>query len=231
MKVYVGTSGWYYSWNPEKNFDWFIKNSKLNTIELNASFYHFPYPNQVKGWSNKGKDIRWSVKVNRLITHVRKFNKEAERYWNNFRKLFEPLDLYIDFYLFQLPPSLTPASAKRLESFIKKTKLKERFALEARNMEWFDNKWINWAKKLGITFVSVDSPEFPLDVFNTNGIVYERMHGRTAWYSHDYSDKELKEVANNIIKVKPKKVYVYFNNNHAMLINAQRMLKILRGVK
>ena len=67
----------------------------------------------------------------------------------------------------------------------------------------------------------------PLDIYNTNGMVYERMHGRTDWYSHYYTDQELDDVAERIKKVKPEKVYVFFNNDYAMLENARRMLQIL----
>ncbi|RLI98826.1 MAG: DUF72 domain-containing protein, partial [Candidatus Aenigmatarchaeota archaeon] len=70
MQVFVGTSGWAYGWNPN-GFDWYIKNSGLNSVELNASFYRFPFPNQVKSWARKTKEfnpsLRWSIKVNRLI--------------------------------------------------------------------------------------------------------------------------------------------------------------------
>jgi uncharacterized protein YecE (DUF72 family) len=227
MKVFVGTSGWYYnSWNPELTLDWYIKNSGLNSIELNASFYRFPFPNQVKSWSKKGKGLRWSIKVNRLITHVFKLNERAFETWKRFKKLFRPLDPNIDFYLFQLPPILKSTFSEKLEDFIKKTKLKERFALEIRNIDWFSNKWIDWASRLKITWVSVDSPDFPLEVYCTNGIVYERMHGRTGWYSHYYTDEELKEVMKKILEVKPKKVYIYLNNNMNMLRNARAMFKL-----
>jgi uncharacterized protein YecE (DUF72 family) len=33
-------------------------------------------------------------------------------------------------------------------------------------------------------------------------------------------------VAEKILKLNPEKVYVFFNNNHAMLENAREMLKI-----
>jgi uncharacterized protein YecE (DUF72 family) len=48
MKVFVGTSGWYYEWNVDKTLDWYIANSGLNGIKLNASFYHFLFPNIFK---------------------------------------------------------------------------------------------------------------------------------------------------------------------------------------
>ncbi|MEM5802959.1 MAG: DUF72 domain-containing protein [Candidatus Aenigmatarchaeota archaeon] len=226
MEIFVGTSGWAYLWNPD-GLEWYVKNSNLNAIELNASFYRYPYPNQVKGWSNKGKNLRWVLKVNRLVTHVYRFNRIAWTRWKSFEKLFQPLDSITDFYLFQLPPSIKSDSKKKIESFYKKTKLKERFALEWRNQEWFTKENVKWAKKLGLTLVSVDSPKLPRDVFNTSGITYIRMHGREAWYSHYYTDKELNEVKNKILRVKPEKVYVFFNNDTSMLENGRRMFELL----
>lgn len=227
MEIYIGTSGWLYSWNPKLNFDWYMEYSGLNSVELNASFYRFPFPNQVKGWCRKGKSLRWIVKVNRLITHTFKFNDKALNLWEKFKALFEPLDGNIDFYLFQLPPSMKSNFMFRLEGFIRKTNLDGRFALEVRNMDWFRYECINWAEKLGITWVSVDCPDLPSNIYCVNGIVYERMHGRSDWYSHDYSEDELLEIAKGIIELNPKKVYIMFNNDHAMLSNARTMKRIL----
>ena len=191
MEVRIGVSGWSYAWNPN-GFDWFIRNSGLNTVELNASFYRFPFPNQVKSWVKKTEEmnpeLKWSIKVNRLITHIFKFSKRALVTWKKFEKLFEPLNEFIDFYLFQLPPSVTPSMAERIESFFKEVKLNERFALEWRNIRWFDDEWVGWARKLGLTLVSVDAPDLPREIFNTNSIVYVRMHGRTFWYFHYYTN-------------------------------------------
>lgn len=233
VKIFVGTCGWYYDWNEGRSLDWYVKNSGLNAVELNASFYRFPFPNQIKGWVRKGKDLRWSIKVNRLVTHQYKFDKRALESWKKFKKLFEPLDKFVDFYLFQLPPSYKASNFHDLEKFVRKTKLGKRFALECRSEEWFSKEYVKWAKEIGITFVSVDAPKFSRDIFNTSGLVYERIHGRSGWYSHDYSRKELKEIAEKIFNVRPraKKVYVFFNNNHAMLSNARSMLKIMRNWK
>ena len=87
---------------------------------------------------------------------------------------------------------------------------------------------LDWAKEQNITWVSIDAPEFPNTIYKTTDKVYLRMHGRTSWYSHNYSDAELKEIAKRIKSVKPKSAYIYFNNNHNMLKNAQRMYDILK---
>ncbi|MEM2320317.1 MAG: DUF72 domain-containing protein [Candidatus Bathyarchaeia archaeon] len=229
MDVYVGTSGWLYFWNEEGTLDWYIRNSGLNAVELNMSFYRFPFPRAVRSWRDKGSSLRWAIKVNRLITHQFKLNERALESWRKFRSLFEPMDHLIDFYLLQLPPSMKASSIQRIELFANNTGLGERLALEPRHMSWFsDDEVISWASNLGVTLVSVDSPSFPLKIFNTNGIVYVRMHGRTAWYSHYYTDDELIEVKERILELGPEKIYIFFNNDTSMLENAQRMLSLFR---
>jgi uncharacterized protein YecE (DUF72 family) len=161
------------------------------------------------------------------ITHTFKFREKAFRVWEKFHILFEPLEPCIDFYLFQLPLSMTPKFIPIIEKFVLKAGLGKRFAIEVRNKKWFNSECVDWASKLGLTWVSVDSTDFPLDVFNTNSLVYIRMHGRTEWYSHRYSDGELKEVAEKILKSGAERAYVFFNNDHAMLENARRMAQIL----
>ena len=106
-------------------------------------------------------------------------------------------------------------------------KLGQKFALEYRNLKWFENDWYNWAESQNITLVSIDSPDFPNRILNVNGLVYLRMHGRTSWYNHRYTDEELKEIASRIRNTDPKKVYMFFNNNHNMLENARSMKEIL----
>ena len=108
MREYVGTLGWMYSWNEGGSLDWYVRESGLNAIELNASFYKYPSPNQVKAWAEKGKSLKWVVKVNRAITHLYKLNKNSHKPFERFMKLFNPLDNNISFYLFQLPSILTP---------------------------------------------------------------------------------------------------------------------------
>jgi uncharacterized protein YecE (DUF72 family) len=83
-----------------------------------------------------------------------------------------------------------------------------------------------WGKTQGVLLVSIDAPELPTTVMSDT-IVYERVHGRTAWYSHDYSDRELDEIKERILSGHPKTVYVFFNNDHAMLENAVRMHRLL----
>lgn len=233
LDLYVGTSGWIYDWNPD-GFEWYIRNAGLNAVELNASFYRYPFRSQVEGWKRRSPSfLRWSLKVHRLITHVYRFSGKAYDRWASFIDLFKPLDSFTDFYLFQLPPSARPTVSflDRLDDFIKAAGLGPKMALEWRHAEWFNERWVEWCSKREVTVVSVDSPELPNEVFNTTGLVYVRMHGRTSWYTHEYSFEELSEVLGKIIELEPSKAYVFFNNDHDMLHNAREFLGLAKRMK
>mgnify|MGYP005839394503 CR=1 FL=1 len=228
-KYYIGTSGWFYQWNEDKSLDWYINQTGFNAIELNASFYRFPFPNQIKKWSQVGSSLRWSVKVTRRITHLNKFSLEnSSELWKRFYELFQPLDHLIDFYLFQAHPKFSDENKDVLCKFIYFTNLGKRFAFEPRHPSWFNKNNYTWAKKIGITLVSVDSPKFQNIIVNNHHIIYLRLHGRTKWYSHNYNDEELLEIKNHIFASgKFKKVYIFFNNDHDMLENGKRMKVLL----
>jgi uncharacterized protein YecE (DUF72 family) len=230
-KYYIGTSGWFYQWNLEKSLDWYINNTGFNAVELNASFYRFPFPNQIKKWAKTGSKLRWSVKVSRRITHLHKFSLEnSTDIWKKFYNLFQPLDPYIDFYLFQAHPKFSDENKELLQQFYAFTELGKRFAFEARHDSWFKETNIQWIKKLGLTFISIDSPKIQNAIFNNNGTIYLRMHGRNKWYSHYYTDEELIEIKSNILQSgKINKLYIFFNNDNDMLVNAQKMKLILNS--
>jgi uncharacterized protein YecE (DUF72 family) len=223
-EVFVGTSGWSYGWNLGNSLEWYIQHSGLNAIELNMSFYRFPYPNMVTSWATKGKNLSWVVKVHRSITHFQKLSSAASESFQRFKKLFSTLEDSIHYYLFQLPPSFTDIN--RLEQFICNAGT-EKLAIEFRHTSLFTDELRAWGKKHGVLLVSIDAPRLPTTIMSDT-IIYERIHGRTGWYSHDYSDHELKEINERILAGHPKKVYVFFNNNHAMLENAQRMYHLFR---
>ncbi len=231
MKIYVGTSGWYYEWNKDKTLDWYIANSGLNAIELNASFYRFPFPNQVKSWVKKGKSLRWVIKVNRLITHRFKFSEKANETWQRFTDLFSVMNDMIDYFLFQLPPNLTSNSKERVAAFLQQAEIVDKCALELRHDSWFNEDVIDWARSKGLTWVSVDAPKFTRDIIKTTGTVYLRMHGRTDWYRHNYTTHELKDITQRIMNAGPDSVYVFFNNDHEMLDNARHFREMVDNLK
>lgn len=231
VEIYVGTSGWLYNWNRGRSLDWYVKYSGLNAVELNSSFYRLPKPKVVNSWVNKASALRWSIKAYRYISHVAKLSGNALKEWRKMIELFKPLNNSIDFYLIQLPPSFkyTDDNLNRLHDFISEIGGGEKVAIEFRERGWFNNNVVNTINEIGVTVVSVDSPDIKW-VGSNNGVVYLRMHGRSNWYFHNYSDGELREVANEIMALNPVKVYIFFNNDHWMLENAKTMLSILRNL-
>lgn len=229
VEIYIGTSGWLYDWNEEASLDWYVKHSGLNAVELNASFYRFPFRNQVIGWSKKGARLRWSIKVHRSITHYRRIRVEALEIWRKFYELFKPLDKHVDFYLFQLPPNYVCREEylERIRVFYEKTGLGKRFALEFRHNSCFNNEIVEWADRLGLTLVSIDAP-IATWIIRSGPYIYLRLHGRKTWYGYDYSVEELEDLVDKTLRLKPEKIYVFFNNNHWMLGNARKIYGIYK---
>jgi len=223
MEAYIGTSGWSYNWNEGNSLEWYVNHSGLNAIELNMSFYRFPYPNMVKSWFKKGKQLAWVIKVHRSITHLKKLNKDSYILFKNFQNIFKPLEDCIHYYLLQLPPRFNNIDV--LDLFIDECGC-EKLCVEFRNQSLFNDEIMKWGKKKDILIVSIDSPNLP-GMIMSDRIIYERIHGRTSWYSHDYSKEELLEIKNRITRGNPKKVYVFFNNDHAMLENGRVMYSLL----
>ena len=198
---------------------WYVENTGFNAVELNASFYRFPFRNQVKGWSKYR--IRWAVKVHRIVTHVKRLKDFST--WQKFEELMTPLNP--DFYLFQLPPNF-----KFSEENLERVKRFEEVVGEKMAVEFRDREWYERVNDLGLrraTVVSIDSPIGVFIVKNTD-VVYLRMHGRTEWYWYEYSEEELREVADRVVSLSPKKVYVFFNNDLWMLENGRQMMAILK---
>ena len=223
MEVHVGTSGWAYAWNRGGSLAWFAEHSGLDAIELNASFYGFPSEKSVLSWADAGSGLRWSVKVNRSVTHRHRFNEKAVAVWERFRERFLPLDDLIDFYLFQAPPAFQDVD--RILAFAGATGLGERCAVEIRNPGVLGDDEACRRLQEAVILVSVDSPNFRERVFPA-GVVYLRMHGREDWYRHDYTDAELAGIRDKIAAIAPERVYIFFNNNHAMLKNARVMTRL-----
>jgi uncharacterized protein DUF72 len=85
-RVNVGCSGWFY-WHWRGKFygdlpttSWFAHYADhFRTVELNAPFYSWPTPVTVCGWRRQAgrRKFVYTVKVSELITHVKRFHRNA----------------------------------------------------------------------------------------------------------------------------------------------------------
>ncbi len=224
METYVGTSGWSYSWNEGKSLEWYAKNSGLNAIELNSSFYRFPSRKQISSWAKSKPLLAWAVKVNRSITHVHMLNENSYEKYSEFTKSFGEMGSSVKLFLLQLSPRFSTKMEKRLSDFLGSFS-QQRMALEFRHDSWYAYDF----SKLDFdgVIVSPDSPEFNNRVLKKNDSVYIRFHGRRSWYSYEYGKPELKGMASKAIALHPKRLYAFFNNDAAMLKNAREFSEML----
>lgn len=221
--IKVGTSGYNYFWNEGKpnSFKWYISKG-FNTVEINATFYSFPYKSWIRNWLESPEYFDFSIKVNRIITHYQRLSEKSAETFMKFKERLKEIEHKISFWLFQMPPTFeySEKNYSRLINFFKKAGLENNGVVEFRDESWFKIASLHEElSKNGIIMCSIDSPDFPNDIYLCNNIIYLRLHGRKEWYSYEYSNEELDEIIKRINSLNFKKCYIYLNNDHGMLPN------------
>jgi len=219
----VGTSGWTYDhWKgtfyPEKlaKSRWFDHYAtQFPAVEVNATFYRTFADQTYHKWRERAPaGFTYVLKVPKLITH-RKYladvGDEIRAFWRSAALLEDKLGLV----LLQVAPG-TPFDLERLRQAILAFGDPRRVAVEFRRRDWLNDETRALLADCGATFVSVDSPRTrPVD-WITSQAGYIRLHGRSRWYSHDYTPEELDEIAEIARRMAAngaKTVYVFFNND------------------
>lgn len=235
IKIYIGTSGWCYdSWSgvfyPEsvsgsERLKFYAEH--FNTVEINSSFYHLPKPEAFTGWARKTPDnFKFAVKASRYITHIKRL-KDCDDAVSRLIDAASSLGEKLSLFLFQLPANLKE-DYKKLESFLKILPEKYSYVFEFRDESWFCDEIYKLLDKRGCGIVISSSPEFPYYDVVTGGICYLRMHGSKSLYNSKYTDKELEECVNIVIKYQSHGYisYIYFNNDaHGYAIDNAETLK------
>ena len=147
MKFFVGVSGFSYtSWKGNfypkdlKSEDFLGSYSqKLNSVEINSSFYAPPSATTVKSWSAKAQDdFRFSIKAPRQITHILKLGKGSSDSAKRLSKTLDMLGPKRGPILFQLPPFMRQ-DLKLLESFLGETSMLKESVFEFRHESWLSD--------------------------------------------------------------------------------------------
>ena len=221
---------------PSKDFLKFYSRY-FNTVEVNTSFYHFTKKSTFEKWKNevnfkdqsnrqlKKKSFKtecnflFAIKLHRLFTHFRKLklNKEDLKILKETLDSYKTLGKHLGPILIQLPPSLKK-DLKLLEDFINKFKNSSsiknlKISIEFRHKSWLDKDVYEKLKELKVGFCISDSPRWPTDFVKTTNFVYIRFHGKPKLFASKYSEDELKEFAEKLKKLKPKILFIYFNND------------------
>jgi uncharacterized protein YecE (DUF72 family) len=218
-------------WKELINADKIYPNEKLNNIPESSD--RIFGQNSGNASSVKSALFLFSIKLYRLFTHFRRLNLKKEdkkilkETLNNYLALKENLGPI----LIQFPPSLK-IDIEKLEKFVKEIKKNCKnilLSIEFRHRSWLDKEVYKFLKKENIAFCISDSPRWKTDIVKTANFVYVRFHGRPL-FAGKYSEDELKEWAKEIKKLKPQKLFIYFNNdfNAHAIENAFYMKKILK---
>lgn len=239
MECFIGCSGYFYWHWKDKFYPSEIKPNQFfkyyqnyfQTVEINSSFYNFPKKKTVERWyKDSEENFLFSVKVNKIITHIKKFSG-TERILDEFYRMVGNLREKLACILFQLPPNLK-FNMEKLEEIIGQMNKNFRNVLEFRHKSWWNKSVYEFLKENGICFCSISAKNLPDDLIKTTDYLYIRFHGRE-WYRYDYSDEELTEWGRKIKDSGAKKLYAYFNNDfnaHAVK-NALKFREILQKNK
>ena len=241
MYKFVGCSGFFYwGWKgkfyPEdlKPSEWFSYYSSIfNTVEINSTFYNFPKKNNLKRWyKTSPENFVFSVKVNKVITHIKRFKNAAEEIEKFYSVVSQSLQEKLGAILFQLPPGFK-YSKENLERIINSVDKSFTNVIEFRHKSWWNKDVYEIFKKNNLIFCSISAPEFPEDLIKTGDTIYIRFHGKENWYKYDYSDEELKSWAKKIKNSGAKTVFAYFNNDFYGYApkNALRLIEFLNNEK
>jgi uncharacterized protein YecE (DUF72 family) len=239
---YVGTSGWTYDhWKgcfyPEglpksRWFDFYA--SRFPAVEVNATFYRAFKDQTYLNWRKRApQGFGYVLKAPRIITH-RKYLLDVKDDIKVFCRSSALLEDRFEMILLQVAPG-TPYDLERLKKALMAFPDPGRVAVEFRNPHWLGPEMETLLRAVGTTFCNVDSPRQKLTDILTSDRAYLRLHGGTHWYSYNYSNGELEEIADLARKLADRgasRVYVFFNNDFEGYApaNAMTLLKMLRAL-
>ena len=218
---HIGCSGYFYwGWKgrfyPEelKPSQWFkYYSSVFDTVEINSTFYRFPKPSSIKKWYKESPEsFIFSVKVNKEITHIKRFKDTKVLIDRFYATVSENLKEKTGVFLFQLPPSYR-YSKDNLARILSQLNTNFKNAVEFRHISWWNEEVCAALREHNIAFCTVSAPKLPEDFIQTADFCYVRFHGRDSWYKYNYLEDELKEWADKIRNSKAKECFVYFNND------------------
>ena len=222
---YAGWKGNFYPDNLKSEEFLSYYSQRLNSVEINSSFYASPNSAMVKSWASRtGDNFKFSFKAPRQITHILKLGKgsveAAERLGVTLTSLGEKKGPV----LFQLPP-YSKQDLNLLEDFLAKTsKIGER-VFEFRHESWLNDPTYTTLEKHDADFCIAETEDMK-PVF--------KVTGKTPYFRLRRESYDAKMIDDWIGKIKvtskgSESVYVYLRHDENG-DNASRALKILESL-
>jgi uncharacterized protein YecE (DUF72 family) len=233
-KIRIGISGWRYKpWRgvfypeglPQKK-ELEFASRKLNSIELNGSFYSLQRPASFGAWyDSTPEDFQFSIKGSRFITHLRRLREIEAPLANFFAQGVLRLEEKLGPFLWQFPPNFK-FNSDLMESFfaqlprtqeeaaelgrrhdarmkgrtwlaVRKNR-KLRHAAEIRNESFVNEDFVALLRRYGIGLVKADTVAWPLLMDLSSDFVYCRLHGSEELYASGYTGEALDLWANRV---------------------------------
>jgi uncharacterized protein YecE (DUF72 family) len=232
-KIYAGTSGWAYAtWKPDfypaklasaKFLGHY--SSRLNTVEVNYTFRHFPTEKLLRGWmAATPPDFKFAIKANQKITHIKRL-KDVAYFASEFVASLQPLDVEnkLGPVLFQLPPYLK-CDVPLLKDFVAGLPRNLRSAFEFRHASWFCEEAYQALRDANVALCLAESAKLETPQVQTADFVHLRLR------KEDYSLEARQALMGKVSGLaKRGDVFVYFKHEDTPegALNAEALLASL----
>jgi uncharacterized protein YecE (DUF72 family) len=198
---------------------------KLNSVEINSSFYAAPSASVVKAWAGKtGENFRFAFKAPRQITHILKLGKGSVEATERLGATLMSLGSKNGPILFQLPP-YSKQDLDRLEEFLTGTSKIGEKVFEFRHESWLNDPTYSLLEKHDADFCIAETEDMK-PVFKVTGKTpYFRLRNET--YDTKTINDWIQKIKETIKGRDSVHVYMRHDENGD---NATRALKILEAL-
>jgi uncharacterized protein YecE (DUF72 family) len=233
--IRIGISGWRYrGWRGDfyppglaQRRELEFASTRLNSIELNGSFYSLQRPESFARWYDETPPgFVFSVKGPRFVTHMRRLQQVESPLANFFAQGLLRLKEKLGPILWQLPPnfkwdpprfasffSILPRTHRQAAKLAKRHEhrldgrtwfrvLQDRplrHAIEIRNESFATEEFIALLRKHDMGLVVADTVEWPLLMDLTSDFVYCRLHGSEQLYASGYDREAIDAWARRVV--------------------------------
>ena len=214
MEIRVGTSGYAYKeWKgkfyPEKVSPKEMLrhySGRLNTVEINNTFYHMPTESVLTSWAEQvPEDFVFALKAPQVITHLKRLRNVSGETEYLLRTL-SVLDKKLGPVLFQFPKSFR-ADRTGLQDFLGLIPGDTAWAFEFRSPSWLDDEILDLLRKKGSSLCTADADENP-----ANEIISTAAWGYLRLRRSDYTDADLSKWLERILSQKWERAFVFFKH-------------------
>ncbi|MFF1879376.1 DUF72 domain-containing protein [Leifsonia sp. NPDC058230] len=216
---------------------------RLDSIEINGSFYALQRPSSYQRWAEETPDdFVFAVKGGRYITHILRLRNTRGALANFFASGVLALGPKLGPLLWQLPPTLSfdrdavsdflaglPRTTKAAAELAAESTLDEdrrhtepvddrplRHAVEVRHASFDDSAFVSLMRDQGVAIVVADTAgRYPVIREDTSDFRYVRLHGDVELYTSGYTPEALDRWAEEMRRWldQGRDVYAYFDND------------------